>query len=97
MKDDVARGLVSIGFLIAFSSALLASEQPQNSTEAPTFRAQSSLVLVDVMTQDRETGLPIRDFKKEDFRLFDNRHEVRIASFDSGARYDTRPMTLGLS
>ena len=96
MKDDVARGLVSISFLIAFSSALMAAEQPQDATEAPTFRARSSLVLVDVMTQDRETGLPVRDFKKEDFRLFDNRREVRIATFDAGARYDTRPITLWL-
>jgi hypothetical protein len=55
---------------------------------------QSSLVLVDVITQDRKTGLPIRDFKKDDFRLFDNRREVPITSFDAGARYDTRAITL---
>jgi hypothetical protein len=57
---------------------------------------QSSLVLVDVITQDPRTGLPVRDFKKEDFRMFDNQHEVRIVTFDAGARYDTRPITLWL-
>jgi hypothetical protein len=57
---------------------------------------QSSLVLVDVITQHRKSGLPIRDFKKEDFRLFDNRREVPITTFDAGARYDTRAMTLWL-
>jgi hypothetical protein len=33
-------------------------------TQTPTFRVQSSLVLVDVMSQDPKSGLPIRDFKK---------------------------------
>ena len=46
---------------------------------------------------DPRTGLTVRDFKKEDFRLFDNQHEVRIATFDAGARYGTRPITLWLA
>src|ERR1700732_3395626 len=65
------------------------SQQPPVSAQAPTIRVQSSLVLVDVIGQDLKSGLPVRDFKKEDFRIFDNRHEVRIATFDAGARYDT--------
>ena len=64
------------------------------SAQAPTIRVQSSTVLVDVMSQDLKSGLPIRDFKKEDFRMFDNRHEVRIATFDAGA--DMRPIALWL-
>jgi hypothetical protein len=60
------------------------------------FRVQSSLVLVDVITKDRNSGLPIQDFQKKDFRLFDNRREVPITTFDAGARYDTRPVTLWL-
>jgi len=35
--------------------------------QEPTIRVQSSLVLVDVITQDRKSGLPVRDFKNEDF------------------------------
>ena len=31
--------------------------------QAPTFRVQSSLVLVDVISQDLKSGLPVRDFK----------------------------------
>jgi len=57
---------------------------------------QSSLVLVDLITQDRKTGLPIRDFRKEDFRVFDNGHKVPITTFDAGAQYDTRAITLWL-
>ena len=62
--------------------------------QAPTFRVQSSLVLVDVISQDLKSGLPVRDFKKEDFHVSDNQHEVRIATFDAGA--DTRPIALWL-
>src|SRR5947199_169689 len=62
--------------------------------QTATIRVQSSLVLVDVISQDLKPGLPVRDFKMEDFRMFDNRHEVRIATFDTGA--DTRPTTLWL-
>jgi hypothetical protein len=54
------------------------------------------LVLVDVISQAAKSGLPVRDLKKEDFRLFDDRHEVDIASFHSGAHYDTRPVILWL-
>src|SRR5690348_6841473 len=86
----VADGVASICFLAVCASAPMATAQ------APTIRVQSSLVLVDVITQDRKSGLPVRDFKKEDFRLFDNRHQVRIATFDAGAQHDTRPITLWL-
>jgi hypothetical protein len=83
--------------LLAFSiSVSMESQQAPISPQAPIFRVQSSLVLVDVITQDRETGLPIRDLKKEDFRLFDNGRGVPISTFDAGARYDTRAVTLWL-
>jgi len=74
----------------------VASQPAPGPTQKPIIRAQSSLVLVDVIGQDPKNGLPVRDFKKEDFRLFDNRHEVRIDTFDAGAQYDTRPITLWL-
>lgn len=91
MKQFVARAVAPICFFAVCGSASGAAAQ------APTIRVQSSLVLVDIMSQDPRSGLPVRDLKKEDFRLFDNRHEVRIATFDAGARYDTRPIPFGLS
>jgi hypothetical protein len=94
MKQNVARAVASICFLIVCTSFSIHSQQSQPSTQAPIIRVQSSLVLVDVITQDRKTGLPIRDFKKDDFHLFDNRREVPITTFDAGARYDTRAVTL---
>jgi hypothetical protein len=96
MKPSLARGLASICFLAVCSSSAIEPQQPSGSAQAPTIRVQSSLVLVDVISQDSKSGLPIRNFKKEDFRLFDNRREVPISTFDAGARYDTRPVTLWL-
>src|SRR5437763_87125 len=95
MTDHKAPG-VAFCFLAVCTSASMVLQQPTATAQAPTIRVQSSLVLVDVIGQDRKSGLPVRDFKKEDFRLFDNRHEVRIATFDAGAHYDTRPITLWL-
>jgi hypothetical protein len=96
LKQNVARGVISICLFAACTSFSIESQQPPGSSQTTTIRVQSSLVLVDVTSQDLKSGLPVRDFQKEDFRVFDNRHEVRIATLDSGARYDTRPITLWL-
>jgi hypothetical protein len=86
-------GLVLVSFLISVSFA----QQPeQPSSTQTTIRVRSSMVLVDVISQDTKNGLPVRDLKKEDFRVFDNGNEVPIASFDSGAHYDTRPYIVWL-
>jgi hypothetical protein len=93
MSDRIAQAplLLKAGIagLLVLTTIVVAA-----SAQAPTIRVQSSLVLVDVISQDLKSGLPIRDFKKEDFRIFDNRHEVPIATFDAGA--DTRPIALWL-
>src|SRR5215469_3657833 len=94
MLRKLLQGIASICFVVVCASSPLPAQQPP--IPVPTIRVQSSLVLVDVITQDRKTGLPIRDFRKDDFRLFDNRREVPITSFDAGARYDTRAITLWL-
>jgi hypothetical protein len=83
-------------FLAACTGFSIAQQQRPAHPQTPTFRVQSSLVLVDVISQDPKSGLPVRDFRKEDFRLFDGGHEVRISTFDAGARYDTRPITVWL-
>src|SRR2546429_7629986 len=88
MKDNKAPG-VAFCFLAVCTSASMVLQQPTATAQAPTIRVQSSLVLVDVIGQDPKNGLPVQDFKKEDFRVFDNGNEVPIASFDSGARNNT--------
>jgi hypothetical protein len=94
MLKTFLHGIASIGFFAVFVPPPLSAQQL--SMPAPTIRVQSSLVLVDVFSQDRKSGLPTRDFNKEDFRLFDNGREVRITTFDAGERYDTRAITLWL-
>lgn len=89
----VLRGAL-ICFFAPCTGSSIAQQRPDPQT--PTFRVQSSLVLVDVISKDLKSGLSIRDFKKGDFRLFDNRHEVPISTFDAGARYDTRPILVWL-
>lgn len=86
----------SICLLAACTSFPLESQQAGVSAEVPIFRTQSSLVLVDVFSQELKSGLPVRDFKQKDFRLFDNGRKVPIATFDAGAQFDTRPITLWL-
>ena len=61
---------------------------------APVFHASTSLVLVDVLTQDSKTGLPLNELRKDDFRLLDNGNQVSILTFDSGAHFGTRPIVL---
>jgi hypothetical protein len=87
-------GLALVLFLISGS---FVQEPEQPSSARSTIRVQSSLVLVDVISQDAKNALPVRDFQKEDFRMFDNGNEVPITSFDSGAHYSTRPFILWLA
>src|SRR6266404_6940495 len=86
--------LVLVSFLISGS---FAQEPKLPSSAQATIRIQSSLVLVDVISQDSKNGLPVREFQKEDFRVLDNGNEVRITSFDAGAHYSTRPFILWLA
>src|ERR1700741_561269 len=96
MKQRVARGVASICFLAACTSLPISPEQRPTSPQVPAIRVQSSLVLVDVIRQNPKSGLPVRDFKKEDFRVFDNRQEVPITTFAAGAHDDTRSVILWL-
>jgi hypothetical protein len=96
MIAKIAPTVASVCLLAICTSIAMAFQQHDASVQTPTIRVQSSLVLVDVISQDRKSGLPVRDFKKEDFRLFDNQREVRISTFDAGAQQDTRPITLWL-
>jgi len=57
----------------------------------------SSLVLVDVISQDPKSGLPIRDFQKRRFSMYlITGMKCRSGSFDSGTGYDTRRVALWL-
>ena len=96
--DKVQRGVRGLGSicLLAACTRFSIAEQRPAASQTPTFQVQSSLVLVDVISQDHKSGLPIKTFKEEDFRLFDNTRQVKISTFDAAAYYDTRPITVWL-
>jgi hypothetical protein len=72
----------------------------QESSKTLTLHLSSNLTLVDVTVSDRRAGLltqePLTDLKREDFRVFDDGHEMPIDSFDIGAQHTTRPIALWL-
>jgi hypothetical protein len=79
----------------AVSCLLLSTIGPVTSHgQEPVIRVESPYVLVDVITQDTKTALPVLGLKKENFRVFDNDAEVPIQSFDMGTRYAVRPIVL---
>jgi hypothetical protein len=91
-KKCLLSGLI---LTIALLSPKLSLAQA-DATPQPTIRVNSSLVLIDAITQDAKTLLPLAGLKKEDFRVFDNDVEMPVQSFDVGARYGTRPISLWL-
>lgn len=97
MKQNLARRFASICFLSACISFSIKSQESPASPQAPTIRVQSSLVLVDVITKDPKTGLPLRNLQKSDFRVYDNHREVEISTFDAGAHFGTRPVIVWLA
>lgn len=97
MRKQAGREKLSAVRKLTLASALffptVSCAQADNAPQT-TIRVNSSLVLVDVITQDAKTFLPLAGLKKEDFRVFDNDSEMAIQSFDVGARYGTRPISL---
>ncbi len=87
------RGIHSPHFSV-LTDEVARKEVASSSEGTPIFHTSTSLVLVDVLTQDSKTGLPLNELKKNDFRLFDDGHQVSILTFDSGAHFGTRPIVL---
>ena len=92
--------LAGILLLIASFSFYLAAQTMPADSDAPVFRTGTQLVLVDVIAEYLQPGTPARSLltslKREDFRVFDNKKEMSIQSFDAGANSETRPIALWL-
>jgi len=83
--------------LVAFLSLTLrAQTEPEPGL---TFHVDSRLVLVDVIpefeNQSHSRAL-VTDLRRDDFRLYDNRQEVPIRTFDRGGTRGSRPISLWL-
>ena len=90
-------GILTLG--VAFLPAQQAGSLRPDTASAkdsgtPVLRAKAHLVLVDVIVRNTKTGLPANKLQREDFRIFDDQHEVAIIAFDRGASYGTRPLAL---
>jgi hypothetical protein len=91
-------GAVLVAGIAIFSWGICSAQNASDGTT--TIRVDTSLVLVDVIAENAKTALHSRalltDLKREDFRVFDNGHEMPISSFDIGAQNTTRPIALWL-
>jgi hypothetical protein len=66
----------------------------------PTIRVQTSLTLVDIVAEqarkEAHTTALLTNLKIDDFRLFQDGHELPIRTFDVGSEHTTRPIALWL-
>jgi hypothetical protein len=99
----IRRAVLLAAFVLVPASLFLlgqTNQAPEQQPELPTFRAESRLVLVDVVPEyerkDLHTKALLTDLKREDFRVFDNGKEVPISTFDAGMTHSTRPIALWL-
>ncbi len=79
--------VVLFGLLLGFTNFTVTAQ------ETPTFHSSSSLVLIDVIAQDKKTGASFDQLKLDDFEVLDNDHPVKLASLDQGD-LQMRPLSL---
>jgi Ca-activated chloride channel homolog len=84
-------GLISL--LLCFSLFAIAQEPEQTQGEAGTFRVKVNLVNVYATVTD-ETGAPVTDLKKEDFRIAEDGNPEKIAVFEQES---DRPLSIVLA
>ena len=96
MKMRVGTFLAIIFHWVLVTSVVGQSAPSPPAEQNPTFHTGTSLVLLDIFTVDSKTGLPLNKLKREDFQVSEDGKPVAIETFDSGVRYDTRPITLWL-
>jgi len=80
--------VVLFGLLLGFTNFTVTAQET-----LPTFQSSSSLVLIDVIAQDKKTGASFDQLKLDDFEVFDNDHPVKLASLDQGDM-QMRPLSL---
>jgi hypothetical protein len=92
-----SRAIPSLASLFLFFAGYRApafAQQAPSTASSPeaTIHASTNLVLVDVIALKGAGQRPDATLRREDFQIFDNRHEIPIKTFDSGAA--TRPLAL---
>lgn len=96
MKARVGVRLIPV-FVLGLVLASAAKQTGQSDPAKPSTEPPSSgMVFAEVITQQSD-GMPLRQLKKEDFHLYNDRREVPIASFRSASRFEARPIALWLT
>lgn len=101
------RSIIRCSFVLSFLLLLLSTGLAQASSDTPTpdkatsvpiFRAQSKLVIVDVVVTDRAAGKAITGLKASDFQLSENgaQQEVRVFEEHSVAAFSLHATPLPL-
>ncbi len=90
-------GLATWATTVVLLSSLAAAHKPQklqnpNQQSQVTFRASTSLVLVDVIAQDPKHELGSNSVKQDDFEMRDNGDPTPIVSFDDSTNFGTHPV-----
>jgi len=75
-------------FLIASLASAVAQHAP--STQTPTIRTNSRIVIVDVVVTDSK-GQPVHNLKASDFTLLEDKQSQRIRHFDEHIAIPTGP------
>ena len=101
MKTAAPSFCLKLCLLVMMSGWLPALAQTATQpSDVTTIRVDTSLVLLDVIAEISDTSLHTKNLlttlERGDFRVFDNGHEVPIRSFDTGAKFSTRPIALWL-
>jgi hypothetical protein len=89
----VPRAALGLAFLLTASLTCFA-RPPAPPQQAPVIHSDTSLVLVDVIAQNKKTGEPIKSLQKDDFLLRDNGKPVSATSFNRGSDQKLRPVLL---
>jgi VWFA-related protein len=89
---------ITCSFVVLFIilSCVFSIGKTDSQASAPTFHTSTELVSVPVVVKDRHEN-HVHGLTKNDFRIFEDRHEVEIRSFDSVARQPVSAISLHAS
>lgn len=79
--------------LLSVALAIASPAWAQKVTQAP-FRINTTLVLVDILVEDKKTGEAVDDLRQQDFDVRDNGKPVSVSSFADGKAQNPRPLQL---
>jgi VWFA-related protein len=81
-------------FLLPFLTLLSAAQQssaPDQEVPVTTLRANTRLVVLDVVVTDKH-GVPVRNLTQSDFTVLENGQEQKIASFEAPSQHAAPPV-----